>query len=253
MTNTTKTTLDSASREFVRDAYGKSGQQYDQVRLQEPRGRLLSDHDIRIFEEIIARVDPASNTLEVGAGTGRFTLPLLARGFSVTATDLNPAMLGELETKVAALGDQGKRRCQIQVENVFQLSYPDASFDFVYSLHVIPRFLTWEDQRSALREIARVVKPGGRLLFNYRNKRSFYNLAYRGPAVTPEQVEATLAEAGFQVEALIGKWWLNKTLLKKLPMPANRAIAAVDWRWRHFLPRLAWDVFVLARAADTRP
>ncbi|MFO0948562.1 MAG: class I SAM-dependent methyltransferase [Planctomycetota bacterium] len=253
MTDISKTTLDSASRDLIRKAYSKSGQQYDRVRLQEPRGRLLSDHDIRIFEEILARVDPALNTLEVGAGTGRFTLPLLAHGFSVTATDLNQAMLGELEAKVAELGDQANGRCHIQVENVFQLSFPDASFDFVYSLHVIPRFLTWEDQRSALREIARIVKPGGLLLFNYRNKRSFYNLAYRGPAATPEQIEATLADAGFQVECLIGKWWLNKTLLKQLPMPANRALAALDWRWRHFLPRRAWDVFVLARAADIQP
>lgn len=237
---------DASTREEVRQAYSLSGARYDEVRLEEPRGRLLSAHDLGLFERLLPNpVGPQARALEVGAGTGRFTLPMLERGHRVVASDANEAQLAVLREKLQARGLEG--RCEVRVEDVFDLSFEDASFDLVVSIHVVPRFLTWEDQRAALRELCRVVKPGGQLLVNFRNRRSPYNLVYRGPAADPRAVATTLREAGLVVQEHRTKHLLNGRLLDRMPrllwQPIARLDRALETRW----PGRAWDVFLRAK------
>jgi ubiquinone/menaquinone biosynthesis C-methylase UbiE len=98
--------------------------------------------------------------LEIGAGTGYFTLNLLRRGIvgEATATDISPGMLQALEAKASELG--------VAVETVSadaeHLPFDDESFDLVLGhavLHHIP------DLAAALRECERVLRPGGTLAF----------------------------------------------------------------------------------------
>jgi ubiquinone/menaquinone biosynthesis C-methylase UbiE len=98
--------------------------------------------------------------LEIGAGTGYFTLNLLRRGIvgEATATDISPGMLQALEAKASELG--------VAVETVSadaeHLPFDDQSFDLVLGhavLHHIP------DLAAALRECERVLRPGGTLAF----------------------------------------------------------------------------------------
>jgi ubiquinone/menaquinone biosynthesis C-methylase UbiE len=98
--------------------------------------------------------------LEIGAGTGYFTLNLLRRGIvgEATATDISPGMLQALEAKASELG--------VAVDTVSadaeHLPFDDQSFDLVLGhavLHHIP------DLAAALRECERVLRPGGTLAF----------------------------------------------------------------------------------------
>jgi SAM-dependent methyltransferase len=98
--------------------------------------------------------------LEIGAGTGYFTLNLLRRGIveEATAIDISPGMLEALQASASRLG--------LEVETVpadaERLPFADESFDLVLGhavLHHIP------DLRAALREFARVLKRGGTLTF----------------------------------------------------------------------------------------
>jgi ubiquinone/menaquinone biosynthesis C-methylase UbiE len=98
--------------------------------------------------------------LEIGAGTGYFTLNLLRRGIvgEATATDISPGMLQALEAKASELG--------VAVDTVSadaeHLPFDDESFDLVLGhavLHHIP------DLAAALRECERVLRPGGTLAF----------------------------------------------------------------------------------------
>jgi SAM-dependent methyltransferase len=99
-------------------------------------------------------------SLEIGAGTGYFTLNLLRAGLveRATCTDISPGML-------AALGANAKR-LGLQVETVSadaeRLPFEDESFDLVLGhavLHHLP------DLPTAFAELARVLAPGGTLLF----------------------------------------------------------------------------------------
>ncbi len=99
-------------------------------------------------------------TLEIGAGTGYFSLNLLAAGVvrEATCTDISPEMLTTLRANARRLG--------LHVEAVLadgeSLPFPDASFDLVLGhavLHHLP------DLRRAFAEFHRVLRPGGRIAF----------------------------------------------------------------------------------------
>jgi ubiquinone/menaquinone biosynthesis C-methylase UbiE len=237
--------LATSTRDKIREDYSKSGAQYDQVRMEDPRGVILSDHDTWLFDRMFPTDLSGVSLFEIGAGTGRFTIPALERGASLLAADINQTMLDELDKKVSAMG--AADRCETRIEDIFKLSPGDGAYDYVLSLHVIPRFLTLEDQRAAIAEVGRVIKPGGKFFFNYRNSKSFYNLWYKGHAASPEEIEKALADAGMRVVDKRGKWLLNRKLVNKLPLFAGKLIAFVDRLLERFWPNRAWDVFLIAR------
>lgn len=99
------------------------------------------------------------SVLDFGAGTGNLSLKFLARGCRVTAADVSARSLDVL---AALARDRGG--VATTVLDGEQLPFPDASFDVVatYSvLHHIPDYLL------SVREMARVVKPGGLLFIDH--------------------------------------------------------------------------------------
>jgi len=98
--------------------------------------------------------------LEIGAGTGYFTLNMLAAGIigDATCTDISPGMLAQLAENAAARG----LVVATVASDAERLPFDDASFDLVFGhavLHHIP------DLAQAFSEMARVLAPGGALLF----------------------------------------------------------------------------------------
>ncbi|MHB8340482.1 MAG: class I SAM-dependent methyltransferase, partial [Mycobacteriales bacterium] len=103
---------------------------------------------------------PYGDALEIGCGTGFFLLNLkqagvLARGH---VTDISPGMVSAATRNAARLGFDVDGR----VADAESIPYPDGSFDLVVGhavLHHIP------DVSLALREVLRVLRPGGRFVF----------------------------------------------------------------------------------------
>jgi SAM-dependent methyltransferase len=101
-----------------------------------------------------------ARSLEIGAGTGYFTLNMLRAGIIAEATcgDISPGMLSALQANARRLG------LAVQTERVDaeRLPFPKESFDLVFGhavLHHIP------DLPRAFSEFARVLAPGGTVLF----------------------------------------------------------------------------------------
>lgn len=103
---------------------------------------------------------PYGKVLEIGCGTGFFTLNLMLAGVIGEAwvTDISPGMVGVAERNAAELGlSVTGKVCDAET-----LPFEDATFDLVVGhavLHHIP------DVELALREVLRVLKPGGRFVF----------------------------------------------------------------------------------------
>jgi ubiquinone/menaquinone biosynthesis C-methylase UbiE len=98
----------------------------------------------------------SGSVLEVAIGTGR-SLPFYPAGTRVTGIDLSPGMLAVARQRATALGIDA----DLREGDAEALAFPDDSFDTVVcvlSLCSIP------DPARAIGEMARVLKPGGKLL-----------------------------------------------------------------------------------------
>jgi ubiquinone/menaquinone biosynthesis C-methylase UbiE len=128
---------------------------------------------------------PFARSLEIGAGTGYFSLNLLQTGVvgEATCTDISPGMLETLERNARDLGlDVETAAC-----DAAELPFEDESFDLVLGhavLHHLP------DLDRSFEEFARVLKPGRRLFFAGEPSRSGDRLA-----AVPKQAAVRLGPA----------------------------------------------------------
>jgi SAM-dependent methyltransferase len=96
--------------------------------------------------------------LEVGTGTGRLLEALHGRGWSVSAVDAAPRMVDLARARVPDAADR------IAVGRAEELPFPSATFDAVVAIGV----LEYSRMDLALRELVRVLRPGGRAVLGFR-------------------------------------------------------------------------------------
>src|SRR3954447_3446889 len=114
----------------------------------------------KVAKALGGQVGSFGRSLEIGAGTGYFSLNLLQAGIvrEAVATDISEGMLDALQANAQRLG--------LKVDTVAcdaeALPFPDDSFDLVFGhavLHHLP------DLDQAFREFRRVLRPGGTFVF----------------------------------------------------------------------------------------
>lgn len=151
-----------------------------------------------LFEGLSGRL------LDAGVGTGRNIL-YYPSGSTVVGIDLSPAMLARAERRRNRLN----AAVELRVMDVLHLDFPDNSFDAAVATFLFC-VLPEELQVVALRELGRVVKPGGliRLLEYVRPQRTLRRLlsriwqpwiAWAYGASFDHQTEAHVSEAGLEL------------------------------------------------------
>lgn len=116
--------------------------------------------DPRWRRALVSAVEPApaQRVLDVATGTGMVAAELLARAdCSVVGVDQSPQMLAAARARFAAVE---RPRVELVEGQAEALPFADASFDaltFTYLLRYV------DDPRATMRELARVVRPGGRV------------------------------------------------------------------------------------------
>lgn len=104
------------------------------------------------WREIERHLDGVESILDIGGGTGAFSIPLARRGFKVTHVDFSPAMLGIARQKA-----EGIENIEFVEANSTDLPYEDQSFDLVLNMDGAISFCGSEAGR-AVAEACRVAK-----------------------------------------------------------------------------------------------
>jgi ubiquinone/menaquinone biosynthesis C-methylase UbiE len=237
----------------VRDAYRDEqvARSYIEERFRQPLGALLHHRQLEVLKRVIRSLRPG-RVLEIAPGPGRLTVgvaPLLRRG--LTIVDASEPMLKEALVRLRR--SDGAAPALVQAD-AFNLPF-STSFDLVYTFRLIRHFAL-SDRARLYSEIARLLRPGGLLVFDAVNETASAPLRAKAPpdeyrhydALTkPEDLRAELQQAGFDGPTLIGVQHRYPILarLQVLVAPRSRLVArgameAVD-RWTGGEP-LEWIV-----------
>lgn len=123
----------------------------------------FGDIDIYVFDQLLrGRVTPEMTVLDAGCGGGRNLVYMLRSGFHVLGVDENPVAIERVRRLASELAPQLPLE-NFRVERVEAMSFPDSVAEVVLSSAVL-HFARDEEHFSAmLREMWRVLRPGGML------------------------------------------------------------------------------------------
>ena len=142
-------TINAKMTERTRARYQRIAPIYDRM-------ETMSERRFRTWRPQVWSLVQGPKVLEVGVGTGK-NMSYYPQGLAITAIDLTPGMLERAEKRAQALNLD----VDLQLGDVQALDFPDNIFDEVVATCV---FCSVPDPVLGLREIARVVKPGGQVL-----------------------------------------------------------------------------------------
>ena len=149
MTSDAHTAVDPVATAATRARYERLAKIYDRV-----EGAM--ERRYRPWREQLWAEVQGPRILEVGVGTGK-NLPYWPRDQQLTGIDLTPGMLAKAQHNAHTLG----LAADLRLGDVQALDFPDACFDSAVATFV---FCSVPDPVLGLRELARVVRPGGQIL-----------------------------------------------------------------------------------------
>lgn len=143
------------------DYAGERAREYD--RRMEVLFQTFATDEPTVREQLTSLLGlrPGARVLETGCGTGRDTVHLAAKAGVVYATDLSADMIRVGRARVAEAG-LGTDRVHLFVSDATRLPFAGAYFDAAYHFGGLNLF---PDIQRGIAEMARVVKPGGKVVF----------------------------------------------------------------------------------------
>jgi SAM-dependent methyltransferase len=148
-------------------------------------------------------VAPSDHVLDVGCGPGRSLAVLAQRASKGRVAGVDPS---DLMAEIAVNRNSAlvrARRVEVVIGSACDLPFENSAFDKALCVHVV---YFWKDLNLAFREIARVLKPGGRLIVVCRTDadhaavRAFPAEVYRFRPL--DELKAALESAGFVLDSV---------------------------------------------------
>lgn len=185
-------------------------------------------HGERPFDRLFPYRDhgAGARVLEIGCGLGTMAMNWAKNGVDLTAVDLNPTSIEQTRSRFELMGLRGR----IELMDGRQLDLPDAHFDYAYSwgvLHHSP------DLAQSLREMMRVLKPGGGfglMLYHRRSVLHAYKtlytegfLHYENRFLGPLELASRYGD-GARAEGNPHTWPVTKDELRAMLGPSSRDI-----------------------------
>ena len=152
----------------VQSFYNADSAVYDQ-RWQTPGGRYTFDSQAKIVQSICS-LWLSKHSLEIGCGTGRFSVLVGSLHENLTVVDLANSMLRKTKQRVKEHQLEGSVQKYVNA-SAYDLPFESKSFDAIVSINV---FSHLEYPLKVLEEIVRIHRNNGRLLISFPNLYSYY-------------------------------------------------------------------------------
>jgi SAM-dependent methyltransferase len=180
--------------------------------------------------------------LDLGCGSGENSLLLARRGAKVIGVDISESLLALAQRRLEVNGCAGAA-VRFLPASAHRLPIPDASIDVVLGIAVLHHL----DLDATSKEVFRVLRPGGRAIFEepVRDSQIFRAvrklIPYRAPDVSPFERPLTTPE----LERFAGPFQLTNLRRFRLPFVSLVQIAPIFRRWVNAASRL--DGWLLRR------
>jgi ubiquinone/menaquinone biosynthesis C-methylase UbiE len=171
-------------RKYYDETIGHESQRLDENIYR----RLEKDMTLRT---IIRHVPKGARILDVGGGPGAYLEPLLRAGFDPWLCDLSDENVARAQTRAVELGLSDIETRITQADATSLKQYGPASFDAALALGPFYHLLEKKARQKALREISRIVKPGGILILALLPR--LHPLRYLLREATPETFDVLAA------------------------------------------------------------
>lgn len=120
----------------------------------------------------LAAPQEGEKALDLGCGTGIYSVWLAKMGLDVTGVDISKEMLSKAKEKVA----EEKLNIEFVLADIHGLPFEDHTFDLVVS-NITLEFV--DDPQKVVSEVLRVLKPGGRFVCGFIGKESVWGKKYK--------------------------------------------------------------------------
>lgn len=147
------------------DFYNKDAASYDIERFSNIQGSIIDQIQKKIVNGVFGS-NKNKLVLDLGCGTGRFSIELERHGLQIVSVDPSLLMLKEITKKI-------KKDDNITLIQgiAHQLPFKDSSFDGCICINVMDHI---KEPQIIFSEVSRILKKDGHFLFNFSNYYSFY-------------------------------------------------------------------------------
>jgi len=138
-----------------------------------------SDHRVIEMEirELVHRLEDGDKVLDVGCANGYSTIQLASqKAITIRGLDYLPEMIEQARASMQSLPSSMPGKVDFEVGSIMAISEPSDTYDKVIVIRVVINLGEWSNQLTALRECARVLKPGGVLLLSEATIQGWSNL-----------------------------------------------------------------------------
>jgi ubiquinone/menaquinone biosynthesis C-methylase UbiE len=161
-----------------------------------PVGRVRWARRVKMLS---SHLHPGDNVLELGCGTGYFSRELARTGAQITAIDISPELLKVAQEECSS------ENVRFEIQNAYATTFPDETFDSVVGSAVLHHL----ELEAALREIERVLKPGGSIYFTEPNMMNPQIVVQKNVPAIKQRLGESPDETAFFRGPL--KRWLERT------------------------------------------
>ena len=157
-----KTHLNFKTKKEFLTKYDSIAKDYDLQRSTTFEDKKVLKEQLNIVHQIIKKNKP-KKILEAGCGTGRILAPLVDKGYKIEGFDLSKNMLAQLLKK--------NSKIKTKIGDIEKIPYKSNTYDLVYSITVLIHLTDFE---KGFKEMYRVTKKKGLVVFDLPNKNSFW-------------------------------------------------------------------------------